>query len=228
MERVITNEDNKQKASDVGEVQVVDGYYLSEEYGSMERFISYYHQLDYIRRNNPKSVLVIGVGDDIIPGLLRKGVERVTTLDIDEALQPDVVADIRDMPLPDNSYDVVCAFQVLEHLPWEDQDKIMSEMARISRDVAIIGIPHRRVGFEMVFKFPFIRTLLKRHFLRVAFLVPTKFQGYEASGQHYWEIDWYTTKLSAVRAVFRKYFTIVEEQTPVLDPYRRFFYLKKN
>lgn len=213
--------------SEVGDVQVSDGYYLTEEYGSLERFISYYYQLDFIRRTTPSSVLVIGVGDDIIPGLLRQGIPTVTTLDIDESLKPDVVGDIRDLPFDDNTYDVVCAFQVLEHLPFEDQDTILSEMSRVSKETVIIAVPHRRIGFELIFKFPFIRSLLHRSFVRLPLLFPTKFQGFEASGQHYWEIDWYTTKLSTVRKKMRQYCQIVEEVTPVLDPYRRFFYLKK-
>lgn len=213
--------------SQPGDVQVAEDYYLTEDYGSIERFISYFYQLDAIRKASPKSILFIGVGDDMLPGLLRKGGIKVTTLDIDPDLHPDVVADIRSIPCEDKSFDMVCAFQVLEHLPYEDLDQILSEMSRVSRKDVIIAVPHRRTGLEIVIKFPFMRTIIGRKFLRLGLLVPIRFQGFESSGQHYWEIDWYTTKLSKVQNSLRKHFLIQQEMTPVLDPYRRFFVLKK-
>jgi SAM-dependent methyltransferase len=214
-------------SNQVGEVQVGNGYYLTEEYASIERFISYFYQLDTIRNVNPSSILIIGVGDDVIPNLLRKAIPKVTTLDIDKSLQPDVVGDVRSLPFEAGTFDLVCAFQVLEHLPFDEQDKILSEMNRVSNKYVILAVPHRRTGFEIVLKFPFMRTLIKKDFLRLSLLFPIKFAGFEASGQHYWEIDWFTTKLSAVREKIKKHFVIYKEFTPVLDPYRRFFVLKK-
>ena len=208
--------------------QVQKDYYLTKEYGSLERFISYFYQLDAIRKLEPHSVLFVGVGDDMLPGLLKKGGVEVTTLDIDPELEPDVVGDIRSLPFQDGSFDMVCAFQVLEHLPFEELDGILSEMSRVSRRDVLIAVPHRRTGFEFVFRFPFIHTLLNRDFVRLALLFPIRFCGFEESGQHYWEIDWYTTKLGTVRSAFKKYFSITEEKTPVLDPYRRFFILQKH
>lgn len=208
-------------------VQVSPEHYLTDKYISLERFISYYHQVNYIRGCKPEKVLLIGVGDDLISPLLRKMGYEVTTIDIDPDLRPDIVGDVRDMPMKDKSYDVVCAFQVLEHLPYEEFEGILKEINRISKKNAIISVPHRRTGFEIIFKFPFIRTLMKKDFVRAAVRFPVKFKGFESSGQHYWEIDWFTTKLKTVRSDFRKFFTIIKEHTPELDPYRRFFVLEK-
>ncbi|KKS83640.1 MAG: Methyltransferase type 11 [Parcubacteria group bacterium GW2011_GWA2_43_11] len=210
------------------DVQVPVSHYLDEKYISLERYISYFYQIDGIRNCKPQSVLIIGVGDDVVPTFLRKANYTVTTIDIDSELQPDVVADVRNMPFDDGSYDVVCAFQVLEHLPYEEFEGILKELHRVSKKNVIISVPHRRTGFEMIIKFPYIRSLLHKDFVRFALRFPVKFKGFESSGQHYWEIDWFTTKLKKVRTDMEKYFTITAETTPVLDPYRRFFVLKKN
>ena len=65
-------------------------------------------------------MLLIGVGDGLVPFYLKEvlGI-KVTTCDIDPELQPDIVADVRNLPCADASYDAVAVFEVLEHLPFE-------------------------------------------------------------------------------------------------------------
>jgi ubiquinone/menaquinone biosynthesis C-methylase UbiE len=206
-------------------IQVESTYYGTKKYTALERFISYYFQLDCIRELHPKTVLLVGVGDDVTTSLLKRAGYTVKTLDIDPMLEPDIVADVKSIPLPENSFDVVCAFQVLEHVPYEDFKSALVEIKRVSKQNVIISVPHRRTGIEIVIKFPFMRSLFGREYIRLALLVPVRFGGFESSGQHYWEIDWFTTKLSTVRRDIRKHFIIEREITPVLDPYRRFFVL---
>jgi SAM-dependent methyltransferase len=210
------------------DVQVAEGYYYRPKYTSLERFISYYYQLDAIRSAAPSSVLIVGPGDGIISGFLKRvpGL-TVTTLDIDASLSPDVVGDARELPFPDGSFDVACAFEVLEHIPFDDSKRAMKELARVAKRRMIISVPHRRTGFEFVFKFPYIRSILKRDFVRIALLVPVRFPGFAVSKQHYWEIDGRTTKLADVRAALRATGRLLEERTAFLDPYRRFFVVGK-
>lgn len=211
------------------EKQVAKDYYFSKKYTTLDRFISYFYQIDTIRACAPESVLFIGVGDAVVPRFLKENSPyRVTTLDIAADLEPDIVGDVRKLPCEDSSHDIVCAFQILEHLPFEEQEGIMREFHRVAKKGIIISVPHRRVGFEILLKFPFIRSLLKRDFVRAALLFPVKFPGYDVSGQHYWEIDGRTTKLSDYRKVIRTYFTIEKEITAPLDPYRRFFIATKS
>jgi hypothetical protein len=210
----------------LSKVQVIHSYYLNKKYASLERFISYFHQIDYIRQAKAQSVLFIGVGDALVPDLIRKDI-RVVTLDIDPQLKPDVVGDIRALPFEDNSFDAVCAFEVMEHLPFAEAPRILAELNRVARNVVIVSVPHRRTGFEIVCRFPFIRSLLRKDFVRFALLVPVKFPGFAISGQHYWEIDGWSFPLKRFRQVLKVHFDIVQEKTPPLDPYRRFFYLAK-
>ncbi len=206
--------------------QVRTGYYVSPKYASLERFISYYYQLKAVREQKPEKILFIGVGDGLIPGLLKASGLDVTTLDFDESLRPDVLGDIRSLPFPDHAFDLVCAFEVLEHLPFDESAAAIREMARVSSKGAVIAVPHRRTAFECVIKFPGIRSVLKREFLDIAIRFPVKFPGFAVSKQYHWEIDGYTTKLAAFRgALADGGFRIEREETPVLDPYRRFFTL---
>ncbi len=167
------------------EVQVKEGYYVTKKYASLERFITYFYQIDGIRRLKGQSILFIGVGDGVVPYFLRTAGLQVTTLDFDASLKPDVVGDIRKLPFENQSFDLVCAFEVLEHLPMEESRVALGELARVSRGDVFISVPHRRTGFEVVIKFPYIRSILKRDFVRLALLVPVRFPGFAISKQHY-------------------------------------------
>lgn len=209
-------------------VQVREGYYVSKKYATLERFITYYYQIDAIRRAPEGSVLFVGVGDGLLPYFLHKAGRQVTTLDFDASLEPDVVGDLRKLPFEDNSFDIVCVFEVLEHMPFEESEQALAEIARVSRKGGVISVPHRRTAFEIVIKFPYIRSILKRDYVQLALRFPVRFPGFAVSTQHYWEIDGKTTTLSTFRTAVQKHFTITKETTPVLDSYRRFFELTKN
>jgi SAM-dependent methyltransferase len=211
------------------ERQIAPERYSRGGYQSLARFISYSYQLDLIRASGARTILIVGVGDGVVPSLLKKDDRlHITTCDIDAELVPDVVADIRALPFPEASFDVVCAFEVLEHLPWEESRKAVQELVRVSKGMLLISVPHRRTGFELALKFPFMRSLIHRDVVRLAFLIPIRFPGFAVSKQHYWEIDGRTTKLSAFRALLQDVGRITEERTAVLDPYRRFFVVEKN
>lgn len=45
-----------------------------------------------------------------------------------------------EIPFPDRSFDVVCAFEVLEHL--EDPRRALAEMARVARRDVVITVPY--------------------------------------------------------------------------------------
>jgi SAM-dependent methyltransferase len=210
------------------EPQVQHSFYLTEKYLSLNRFISYAYQLKAVLRSGARSVLFIGVGDSVVVDLLKRGGRfEVTSMDIDPALHPDVVGDIRKLPFADGSFDVVCVFEVLEHLPFEESQAAIAEIARVAKRGAVVSVPHRRTGFEFVLRFPFIQTLTGREFLRLSLLRSIRFPGFAESGQHYWEIDGHDMPLKRFRNALNSHFDILREDTPVLDSYRRFFDLRK-
>lgn len=209
--------------------QVNKDYYLAAKYVSLERFISYFYQTDLIRQQCPQNILFIGVGDAMVPTFLKKqfGQDAVVTLDIDPDLSPDCVGDIRSLPFQDNTFDLVVAFEVIEHLPFGESEKALAELSRVSKSYVLLSVPHRRTGFEFVFKFPLIRSVLKKSFVGFKLLWPVRFPGFAISKQHHWEIDGFGLSLKNFRNVLSRNFKIEREFTPVLSAYQRFFVLRK-
>lgn len=104
----------------------------------------------------PKSVLDVGAGTgrgisrllEILPNARVCGIEPVEAL-IDRGLQKGVPKHtfIRGsgeaLPLPDGSFDVVCSFAMLHHVP--DPNRVLREMMRVARK-AVIVVDGNRFG----------------------------------------------------------------------------------
>lgn len=209
------------------EPQVKKNHYFRKKYDDLKRFISYFYQIELTTDLDSKKILEIGKGTGLVSAYLKELGYQVTTADIAADLQPDVVADIRQLPFPDNAFDTVTACEVLEHLPFEDFPKAIAELRRVSSKYVLISLPYHSTGFELVFRFPGVRTLFKRMFIDLFFRIPLKFGGIKTSGQHYWEIDCCQWSLKKVRSEIKKYFKIRREVRPVLNYYHRFFILEK-
>lgn len=206
--------------------QVEKKYYLREKYANLERFISYFYQIDLIKKTKAHKILFIGVGDSLVVDYLRKNYDlEITTFDIAEDLKPDIIGDIKNLPFGDNQFDLVVAYEVLEHVEFENFNKILEKLSKISKDKVIISLPHRNTAFELIFRFPFIKTLLKKDYIRFLLTIPIKFPGFEISGQHYWEIDNNKFKMDKIKFYINKYFNLLEIKKTLLSPYKCFFIL---
>ncbi|MEK9183899.1 MAG: methyltransferase domain-containing protein, partial [Patescibacteria group bacterium] len=158
---------------------------------------------------------------------LKKLGYSVTTCDFDKNLDPDIVADIRSLPIQNGEFDLVTAFEVLEHIPWDDVPKALAELKRVTSKHVIISLPYKSTGKEMVLKFPGIRTIFNKSFLDFFIRLPLRFGGIKVSGQHYWEIDFWKYRLNKVRKIIKNHFKIKKEFSPVLNKYHHFFVLEK-
>ena len=212
-------------------VQVKKEHYFRKKYDDLSRFISYFYQVDLVAvsvGDSGAKILEVGIGNGTVSDYLKKLGFSVTTCDFDPALKPDVVADVRKLPFPDNSFDAVMACEVLEHLPFEDFEIAIKELARVSRKSVVISLPYKSTYFEVALKLPLIRTIFRRPFLDFLIRLPLPFGGLKVSGQHYWEIDLWRTPLRRVRAALRRYGRVIREVKPVLNHYHYFFVLEKN
>jgi hypothetical protein len=190
-------------------------------------FKAYYYQVKFITECNPKNVLEVGIGNKTLNNILKQHNIQVTSCDFDEILQPDVVGDVRNLPFKDNEFDVVCAFQILEHLPWEDIPKAMQELSRVSSKYAVISIPYTPVSIDFVIKSSIFARLFRRWelklFLNLAFITrPWKYDGV-----HYWEMGKRNYPRKKVREQIHKRFKILQEKRTDLS-YQYFFVLEKN
>ena len=122
--------------------QVNKNHYEFERYVWPDRFASYYYQLREILALRPKNLLEVGVGDGVVGNYIKRNtLISYQNIDIAADLNPDIVGSVLSMPYPDNSFDAVCAFEVLEHLPFEKFETALSELKRVSRKHILLSLP---------------------------------------------------------------------------------------
>ena len=203
--------------------------YFKKKYVDESRFISYFTQIDLATSATHQggTVLEVGVGNGTVSDFLRKLGFRLTTCDIDSALTPDVVADVRSLPFSERAFDTVMACEILEHLPFEDFERALRELERVAKSAVIISLPYRSSSIEIVLKFPLIRSLFKRPWLDFFLRIPLSFSS-SSSKQHHWEIDRARFPLRRIRESIRRQFQIEREVRPVLQSYHYFFVLRRH
>jgi len=108
---------------------------------TIRRWASLWHQLDEVMQLGPATVLEIGPGKGVFKHLSSIFDLKVETLDIDSDLEPDHIGSAIDLPFDDKSFDLICAFQILEHLPYELALQAFREMACVSNRSIIISLP---------------------------------------------------------------------------------------
>ena len=64
--------------------QVNKDHYDFKRYVNLHRWSSYYYQLYYALDEDIKDILLFGVGDNIIPNILKQMNKNVTTFDLDK------------------------------------------------------------------------------------------------------------------------------------------------
>jgi thymidylate synthase (FAD) len=141
------------------------------------------------------------------------------SLDIAEDLKPDVVGSVTDIPAQNDSVDVACAFEVLEHLPFEKFDTAVGELARVARGYVVISLPHFGPVIAFSLKLPFLPLL------RFSFKIPF-YKKHTFNGQHYWEIGKQGYPVSKIRNTLSKYGTIERDFVPFGSFYHHFFVVK--
>jgi len=196
------------------------------KYDSLDRFISYHKQLELVIKNYKSAVLEIGIGNSFVSNYLKSKGYNISTCDFDKDLKPDFVADVRKLSFNNNAYNLVTCFEVLEHIPFEDFDKAVDEITRVSSDKVLISIPYDAATFEIVIKFPFLYVFNKKY-LPFILTIPKFFKKTKFNGQHYWEMGNRGYSVRKIRKKLLKNFKIVSEEKPVLNSYHYFFVLEK-
>jgi ubiquinone/menaquinone biosynthesis C-methylase UbiE len=152
----------------------------------------------------------------------------VTTCDFNAKLKPDHIADIRDLPFVDASFDTVIAFEVLEHIPWDQVEKALAELHRVTKRYVIISIPYASAVFELVVNFPLIQRIMKKSLVDICFLrLPYFFRRIPIAGEHYWEMGRWGYLKNIVRKLLQDRFKIMQEVRPLMDTIHYFFILEK-
>ena len=108
--------------------------YCFDQYIDINRWASYYRQISEIVRSGPDSILFIGVGDGIVPAIIKHALPDTLcdTFDFDEDLGPDIVGDVRNISeVVEKKYDCVLCCQVLEHIDYSYFSNIIGQLSEI-------------------------------------------------------------------------------------------------
>lgn len=201
--------------------QTDKGWYHFKKYAGADRFVSYYHQLAEVIALSPQSVLEVGVGDQVFGNYLSANTGiAYESLDVANDLNPTHQGSIDAIPLKDAVYDVVCAFEVLEHLPYEKFETALAELLRVSKKHVVLSVPHFGPPIKFLLKLPFLPEI------RFAWKLPYA-QPHRFNGQHYWELGKKDYPVSRVRTDISKHAKILKEFVPFENQYHHFFILEK-
>lgn len=204
--------------------QVEKAHYRFSKYVHKRRWASMWHQIDEVLAFDPARILEIGPGPGVFKATASLFGPRVETLDIDPELEPDHVASVFDMPFREGAYDVVCAFQMLEHIPYEDSLRAFREMTRVAERGIVISLPDARHMWPYALHVP----ARGRIWLHVPAPAPgRRTPGFD--GEHYWEINKRGYALARVKRDLSMTEGIELVTTYRVDefPYHRFLVFRK-
>lgn len=163
---------------------------------SEEHWRHYWHQQKIMQGfvQPGDHVLEIGVGSGFTANYLRSKGIRVTTIDIDKEKKPDIVANIVTYDFGDQTYDHIIAFEVLEHLPFEQVEKLLPKLSSICNQMMFISVPmNRAIAFQLSMKLPKLR--------QVSWVVTRKL-GRISSPHHFWEVDFQSFTRQRLESIF--------------------------
>lgn len=196
------------------------------EYLSKNRFISYHHQLRLIFSlgDQVKNVLEIGIFNSLFTNLLKQNNYNVTTADIDPNLKPDLILDLTtDFSLPQDKFDAIVLFQVLEHFPYEQSEQALAKLAAATKKFLVISIPYNTQYLAFQIKTSFSGR--PRHLL---FNLPKFWSTKPVCNEHYWEMGLKGyPKQRILDSVAKAGLTVKQEFIDPTYPYHYFLVLEK-
>lgn len=207
-------------------LQVPSDMYF-DKYDDLDRFISYYHQINAVKKYKSARILEVGIGNGTVTSYLRRFGYDVTTCDFDAKLGPDHVADIRKLPFDEESFDVILAYEILEHIPIKDLDCALNELKRCCRKIVLLSVPYSAAVFEIQ-----ANIRLPRISKKVGFSIKVPFRFIKMSfgkrnREHYWELGRYGCSHRRLRNILKRYFIICNEYAGSFDSYHYYYKLQK-
>ena len=191
------------------------GAYYTKKYFGLEQLCSMSHQIHDIFQLAPKSLIEIGIGNGFTSSFLQRSGIDVTTVDINEDLEPDICApicDIEDHLSADADYDLVVCCEVLEHIPFEDFIENIKICRKLS-DRLYLTLPNYKPSYG----FGGFVTLPKFHKLFGIFIdVPRK---KILDKEHFWEVgSSKETSKKAILEILRTYYPTARVKRQALKP----------
>lgn len=164
--------------------------------------------------NEGDSVLEIGVGSGFTANYLKSKGYDVTTIDIDEEKNADITANIVTYDF-EKTYDYISAFEVLEHIPFEEAKQVVKKVSEKCRKGFFLSVPQSEwILFRGDFKIP----LIGRKHIEITFprrrILETN---------HFWEIGKYNISLQQLDDIFSSNGFLLKERFKRFSRYFMFF-----
>ena len=181
--------------------QIIDGItyrYSTDWIHSLEgeeHWMIYWHQIGFILDDltNGDSILEIGPGNGFITNYLRSKGYRVTTLDIDEGKNPDIVANVV-LHEFNETFDHIIAFEVFEHIPFEKFVSVLPKLKKTCNKNLFFSVPG---NYKIWFKLNGIIPYYKK------FSFTLKFRRNKIKADHhFWEYNYKEYTLKKLEKVF--------------------------
>tara|TARA_A100001011_G_scaffold397019_1_gene496716 strand:- start:159 stop:998 length:840 start_codon:yes stop_codon:yes gene_type:complete len=166
-------------------------------------FSSLYLQINSVLKL-PKSkvsnILEVGKGIGNLAALIESYGYNYSSLDVNETYNPTKIGSVQKIPWKDNSFDLVCAFEVLEHLPSDQTEVALLEMKRVAKNYVFISIPCQRNSIRFGFGLDFRQWAISRLSFDLNFFSTLPTLSYkdqnekelkkrkDKSNPHYWEV----------------------------------------
>ena len=135
----------------------IDPGLLEERRGALEprRFASTQIQLTSVTDlgDSIQSILEIGPGSGYFSSIAKNLGYDVKTADIKSRTNPDYLGDFLEVDIPE-SFDLVAAFEMLQHLPYEDLPAALEKIAALSSRYVFISVPARVHRFGLSVDIP--------------------------------------------------------------------------
>lgn len=91
------------------------------------------------------NLIELGVGSGFCSGYLKTKGFNIETIDIDKDKKPDILCDIIDWK-PDKIYDGFLCYQVFEHMPFQNFEKIIERVSKLGIKYLYISVPHNSIS----------------------------------------------------------------------------------
>lgn len=120
----------------------------TESLESREHWVFYWYQqklMEGLVTPGDDRILEIGVGSGFTANYCRHRGLKVTTLDIDADKDPDIVANVVSYDFKD-TYDHLMAFEVMEHIPYREFERLMKKLPSFIDDFAFLSLPRNELS----------------------------------------------------------------------------------
>lgn len=191
---------------------------------------SYMLQMTTIHNLKCRSVLEIGAGE----GFARRNLQTVGykyhICDVVDTFEPDYLCSLEELEVIDK-YEIVCAFQMLEHVPYDDFLRGLRKMASIADKYVVISIPYNCKGTRTE------TTSWTGQFQRSHHQIidnyeplnlPDRTDGGSPKYGHYWEIGRGGRTVDSVSNDIKNTGLRIVKQFHSPNPFHYFYVMKKN